>query len=115
MRLLYVSPCAWTCTLYVYVYGVWQGSLSNESIARRSVNVHVHIVLVLVQCSAWTATVFGMDSLRNAPIVRRSVDVDVHTILVLIQCLTWTACAAHVVYGGVCNCTVFDNLNSASS
>ena len=77
MRLLYVSPCAWACTLYVYMYGAWRGGLSDAPIVRKA------RVLGRAHCTC-TCTVFGVDSLSDAPIVRRCVDVGLHTVLLLV-------------------------------
>ena len=52
MCLLYVRPCAWTCTLYVYVCSVWHGHLSDAPIVRKPVCLGVHTVRVRVQCLA---------------------------------------------------------------
>ena len=82
MRLLYVSPCAWACTLYVYVYNAW-----SERPERCAYCTSARVV-ERAHCTRM-CTVFGMDSLSNTPIVLRFVDVGVHTVLVLVHCLAW--------------------------
>ena len=79
MCLLYVRPCAWTCTLYVYVRSVWHGHLSDAPIVRKPVCLGVHTVRVRVQCLAY--------GLNDAPIVPKSVYLGVHTVRVHVQCL----------------------------
>ena len=92
MYQLYVSPCAWTCILYVCtVFGM--GSLSDAPIVRRYVDA-MH--LLYVSPCAWTYTVFGMGSLSDAPILRKPVLGRTHCTCV-VQCLVWATGTVHLV------------------